>query len=641
MNNKQINVAIIGCGAVAERCHLPPLLAHPDIKVGWLVDASMERARTVAKKVKNDVDGIVTDYKAIIGRADAAVLALPHSLHEPVSTELLRNGVHVLVEKPMAMSSQECDSMIDAAEQSGAVLAVGLMRRFIHAGRFAKWALTNNIIGQLESFDFREGNVYNWPVTSDFFFRKETAGGGVLFDTGAHTLDQLMWWLGDVASFEYFDDNFGGVEADCLINLTMESGVKGIVELSRTRNLRNTAVFRGTKGELEVNLRANEASISMNNGEVGLSGAGIASAEEGATKQGFLELFHPQIDNWIEAIQTKQEPAVSGREARRSVALIEACYQNRKDLELPWVAQNELVEATDEVTSFVNGDAAPLSTKESKINEMRNTWNGLSKQSKLGFIAHLKDNQTWNLQEFHLAGVRFVDQMIDRFEDYGETKLSHSTILEIGCGVGRFLKPLACHFRYVIGVDISEEMLKVANENCSCLPNIETRLNHGSDLPGVEDNSLDYCVSAGVFQHITHIEVIISYIREAIRVLKPGGTFLFQFEANKFEPIGSGQVGARVSAEELDNGLAGLPYKIREASIDPDDPVRNMVIVLQKLKDGEIVSPEASSFSQAQLIERPWITGVYEDIKTQTTMHDKLKEAPRKLTFFNIDTSVS
>jgi predicted dehydrogenase len=197
-----LSITIIGCGAVSERCHLPAVQAHPDCQIEWLVDANMDRARHLARKVEG-LKGTTTDYHDVIGRIDAAILALPHSLHAPVSIELLKHGIHVLVEKPMAMSAAECDAMIEAAEEGNAVLAVGLMRRFLYSARFARWVIESGILGPVESFDFREGNIYSWPVASDFFFRKETAGGGVLFDTGAHTLDLLLWWLGDVESFQY------------------------------------------------------------------------------------------------------------------------------------------------------------------------------------------------------------------------------------------------------------------------------------------------------------------------------------------------------------------------------------------------------------------------------------------------------
>ena len=335
MNKDTLRIAIIGCGAVSQRCHIPALESHPDSRLEWLVDPDAQRLRQLTKK--SDKVKTATDYHEVLGSADAAIVAAPHSLHASISIDLLRRGIHVLVEKPMATSASECEAMIEAAREGHAVLAVGLMRRFLHSAQFAKWALGNDVLGPIESFDFREGNVYNWPVQSDFFFRADTAGGGVLADTGAHTLDQLLWWLGEVEDLEYYDDSYGGVEADCELRLSMTSKAQGIVELSRTRNLRNTAIIRGRHAELEVGLRTNEAVLRSRDGAPGLSGMSIQYPGQAPAPQAFTDLFPPQFHDWIEAIRTGRPPSVPGSEGRRSVALIEGCYAQRQPLELPWM----------------------------------------------------------------------------------------------------------------------------------------------------------------------------------------------------------------------------------------------------------------------------------------------------------------
>ena len=106
------------------------------------------------------------------------------------------------------------------------------------------------MLGTIRSFDVREGMVFRWPVKSAAMFSPEC--GGVLADIGTHVLDLLLWWFGDVAGFEYWDDAAGGVEADAVMHLEMASGVTGRVELSRTRDLRNSCVIRGERGTLEV-----------------------------------------------------------------------------------------------------------------------------------------------------------------------------------------------------------------------------------------------------------------------------------------------------------------------------------------------------------------------------------------------------
>jgi len=343
----KLRIAIVGCGAVAERGHLPAAMRLDNVDVAVLIDRDLDRARQLAKKFS--VAEVATDIEAAIGSVDAAIVALPHNLHAPVCSRLLKAGIHTLVEKPMALTLAECELMERAAAEGNAVLAVGLMRRFLHSAMFVKTAIENGLIGKIRSFDLREGNVYNWPVSSDSFLRPETAGGGVLFDTGAHTLDLALWWLGDLDLVEYRDDSFGGVEADSLIRLRTSSGVEGSVHLSRTRNLRNTAIITGERGTIEVDLRKNHATVRLagDDGAHDLVGYGRTENLPDEPDQGFTSLFLPQLEDFVRAAQQGGKPRCAGEQAKHSIALIEQCYARRQPLELPWLAPRPEVALPD------------------------------------------------------------------------------------------------------------------------------------------------------------------------------------------------------------------------------------------------------------------------------------------------------
>lgn len=335
MENNIVSIAIIGCGAVSELYHIPIASTSDKVHIAMLVDKNLKRVEALASKF--GVAETTEDYTKVIGKVDATILALPHHLHAPVSIDLLNHGIHVLVEKPMALSTAECEAMISTAGESGATLAVGLVRRFFHAHQFVKKLISDGFLGKIESFDVREGSICNWPVASDFFVRKE-AGGGALADKGAHTLDTMLWWLGDYESLEYFDDDMGGVEADCEIHLRMKNGAEGIVELSRTRNLRNTAIIRGEKGTLEVEMLGSQISIQPNGMNAKVIGNAIGNQDVELKKsQSVEDLMRAQLEDWIAAIHNQRNPYITGEEAAKSVALIEACYKARKPLEMPWL----------------------------------------------------------------------------------------------------------------------------------------------------------------------------------------------------------------------------------------------------------------------------------------------------------------
>jgi predicted dehydrogenase len=226
---------------------------------------------------------------------------------------------------------------VQAADASGAMLAVGMPRRFLHAGRFVRWAVENRVLGDITSFDIRDGGKFNWPLATDFFFRKDVAGGGVLIDTGVHTLDQLLWWLGDIQDFEYYDDNAGGVESECELRLTLKSGARGVIELTRTRAVRGTAIVRGERGELEIGLNWNTVSLRFADAPWRLAGLGVPLPGVESAEQSQIDLIVAEHDDFFAAIRGDHAPEVDGRQGRRTSAWIEACYRARRPLALPWM----------------------------------------------------------------------------------------------------------------------------------------------------------------------------------------------------------------------------------------------------------------------------------------------------------------
>src|SRR5262249_29155537 len=127
--SSDVRIAILGCGAVTELGHLPAFATLSSARVTLLVDTNEERRSRLAKAF--NVDHTAGDVHGCYDLFDAAVVALPHVLHAPASISLLTQGKSVLVEKPMALTTIECAAMMQAAKRTGAVLAVGLMRRFM------------------------------------------------------------------------------------------------------------------------------------------------------------------------------------------------------------------------------------------------------------------------------------------------------------------------------------------------------------------------------------------------------------------------------------------------------------------------------------------------------------------------------
>lgn len=330
----RLKLAVVGCGAVAKVHHLPAIALSDQIELTTLVDTSLPRARQLAEVYH--VPSVVDDYRGIVGAVEAAIVTLPNCLHAPVTLDLLQSGIHVLVEKPMALKTSECDAMIAAARGTETTLAVGMDYRFFHASQFVKHLLDQKWLGSITHVDLRQGVMLSWPMASDYLLRKETAGGGVLIDFGVHVLDLLLWWLGDYDHVEYYDDAVGGVEADCELHLTLQCGAVGVVELSRTRTLRNTCIIEGERGTLEVGIWDPNPLVRLRIAGQERDLTGKITLEH-AREDMFRDIFRRELANFTDAIRDRREPFIPGREGRRAVGLIEACYRSRQLLKHPWV----------------------------------------------------------------------------------------------------------------------------------------------------------------------------------------------------------------------------------------------------------------------------------------------------------------
>ena len=337
-------LAVIGCGGVAAERHLPALA-----RLGWrpqvLVDPRIERALKLSRRFKAR-RAVRNVSELAAGEIQAALVTTNMASHAPISLSLLQNGVHVFVEKPMAASFDDARAMVKTAAANSACLAVGHIRRFMFINRWVKKLIQSGALGEIESFDVREGENFHTRsggrltraraidrtgLYSPAFWDPKVSGGGVLLDTGSHTLDTLLWQIGEARALGYQDDSLGGVEADAFLQLQLPNGATGAVELSRTRNLRNTAILTGSRGQVEVSLHRNEIIRARPNKLIlfeldGRSGAAMPNEHL------HQDMFQRELADWLQAIRSGGEPFVSGASATTAIRIIDRCYHMRRPL---------------------------------------------------------------------------------------------------------------------------------------------------------------------------------------------------------------------------------------------------------------------------------------------------------------------
>jgi predicted dehydrogenase len=330
-----VRLAIIGCGAVTELCHLPAAKLTQEVKIVALVDKNIQRAKLLAKRF--GITNYAQDYQQLPENVNGVIIALTNFLHAPVAMDFLKSRMPVLIEKPMALTVEEAEAMVKTADVAEVALQVGLMYRFCNGARLVKRVIDEGWLGALQSFSLESGFVYDWPVTTGFIFSKEQAGGGVLIDTGSHMLDLLRWWLGDVIDVEYRDDSLGGVEADCLVSLVLQhptGPVQGTVTLSRIRKLSDTARIVGERFTIEYDLSTPQKVRIWPSTWHGKCTSFISDFGP-TSSQSWNEVYAEQLRAFAQAIFTGGKSAVPGESVISNVALIERCYRGRQPLELP------------------------------------------------------------------------------------------------------------------------------------------------------------------------------------------------------------------------------------------------------------------------------------------------------------------
>ncbi len=155
------------------------------------------------------------------------------------------------------------------------------------------------------------------------------------------------------------------------------------------------------------------------------------------------------------------------------------------------------------------------------------------------------------MDTFFATGRDDVDKLL-RIGGWDQREnLNNWDILEIGCGAGRMTRHLATQFQSVTALDISGEMIRKARELNPALSNATFREGNGTNLHPLPDQSFDAVLSYIVFQHIPSRHIVYGYIEEALRVLKPGGQFLFQAR-NDFAHAETGTyAGDSVAIEDI------------------------------------------------------------------------------------------
>ena len=161
---------------------------------------------------------------------------------------------------------------------------------------------------------------------------------------------------------------------------------------------------------------------------------------------------------------------------------------------------------------------------------MRRDWNERARRDAFLYIASW--NQNWNEETFFASGEADYQRLAEPVLSQLAVTPAGSAMAELGCGAGRMTRAFARRFRSVIAIDISEEMQSRAKDYLREFTNVRWVLSDGVELTEVGTSSVEFVFSYLVLQHYPSAELVVNSIKEMMRILRPGGAFLFQFNGS-------------------------------------------------------------------------------------------------------------
>lgn len=194
--------AVVGIGSIGKR-HIAVLDAEPNAEIVAICDIEESKAKEQSNLYGNIP--VYTDYTEMLKNIDADVINVvtPHALHADMSIEALENGFHCLVEKPMALTMEDCNRMNEASERTGNKLWVIKQNRFNVPIRYTKDAMDKGMLGKIFMIKCDIlWNRYQGYYDDSPWRGKIDEEGGALFTQASHFIDLLIWFCGDVDSVQ-------------------------------------------------------------------------------------------------------------------------------------------------------------------------------------------------------------------------------------------------------------------------------------------------------------------------------------------------------------------------------------------------------------------------------------------------------
>ena len=335
-----IKIGIIGCGKIAQKRHIPEYLDNENSQLAGFYDLNLERAGALAEEFGGTA---YKSYEELLASADidAVSVCTANHAHAEITIAALKAGKHVLCEKPMATTLEDCEAMVKTAKETGKFLMLGHNQRLAKAHVKAKELIHSGLIGEIISFRtiFGHSGPETWsidPGKNVWFFDKSKAAMGAMADLGIHKTDLIHFLTGEyvvetTALLDTLDKRYANGElinvddnAFCIYKLS--NGAVGTMTASWTYYGKedNSTILYGTKGIMRIyEDPVYSIKVTTRDEEEILFQIDQIQTNDNQTKSGVIDLF-------IDCLVENKEPEISGAEALKTMRVIFASLESSK-----------------------------------------------------------------------------------------------------------------------------------------------------------------------------------------------------------------------------------------------------------------------------------------------------------------------
>ena len=337
----KIRVGFIGSGKIAQVRHIPEAALREDVEIAGYFNRTRSKAEEMAEKFGGK---IYENYMEMLedDTIDAVVVSVANILHAEITIEALKRGKHVLCEKPMAMTLEDSELMVETAEETGKVLNIAHNQRLSGAHMRAKKLIEEGAIGNILTFrtTFGHGGPEEWsssPGKDVWFFFEDAAGMGAMADLGIHKTDLIEYLTGQKvvevsAMLGTLDKKGSGgslisVDDNAVCVYRLSGGALGTMSVSWTYYgpEDNSTIIYGTEGIMYIfDDPSYPLKIIKKNREVETFDVDSIQTNENQSTSGVMNTF-------IEGIVSGEETILSGKEILSAMRAVFACEESDEE----------------------------------------------------------------------------------------------------------------------------------------------------------------------------------------------------------------------------------------------------------------------------------------------------------------------